>query len=375
MTHSVTVPVTCPAAQARSYDIVIGAGQLSQTGALLAARFGRRRCIIVTDNIVAQHYLTACRAAVSDAGHQVLADVVVPAGEGHKNFTTLQTILDQILAAGVDRKTLLIALGGGVVGDMVGLAAALAMRGIDFVQVPTTLLAQVDSAVGGKTAIDTAHGKNTVGAFHQPLLVVSDTDILSTLPLRERRAGYAEIVKYGLINNAAFFTWCEHNGARVLVGEAEALRYAIAESCQMKAAIVEQDEKEAGVRALLNLGHTFGHALETHLGYDPAALLHGEAVAIGMVLAFRLSAAMGLCFAADVDRITRHFSEMGLPTCPPAAITTNDTDHLLELMATDKKAEAGQLTLILARGIGESFVAKNVDRSAVRQIWLDVLGD
>lgn len=373
MTNTVTVPVLCPASSDHNYDIVISPDVLPQLGDILRERVGMRRCLVITDNVVSGYYLETCKASLTKAGHQLLSDIIFTAGEEHKNFTTLQFILNNALAAGIDRKVIVIALGGGVVGDMAGFVASMLMRGVDFVQVPTTLLAQVDSAVGGKTAIDTVHGKNTVGAFHQPILVCSDISTLKTLSQRERRAGYAEIVKYGLINDLSFFGWCEQNAEQLLAGDETALSYAIAESCRKKAAIVEEDEKEAGIRALLNLGHTFGHALETHLGYNASMLLHGEAVAIGTLLAFRLSAMMGLCAVSDVERVERHFTAVGLPTNPPVSVTEKDVGRLIDIMATDKKADNGSLTLILTRGIGQCFVARNVDRNDVRAVWIDVL--
>lgn len=277
-----------------SYDIIIGDSILSEAGTLIAVRLGKRRCLIVTDSNVGPLYLARLEAILGAAGHILLSAITVPAGEASKDFTNLQSVLHQMLASGIDRNTLVIALGGGVIGDLAGLAASLVMRGVDVVQIPTSLLAQVDSSVGGKTAIDTEYGKNTVGAFYQPRLVLADVSLLDSLPEREIRAGYAEVVKYGLIKDAAFFEWCRANGAKLLNGDREAQIYAVNTSCVHKAKIVAADEREAGERALLNLGHTFGHALETALGYG-ASLLHGEAVSIGMVMAFKLSAQLGLC--------------------------------------------------------------------------------
>ncbi|MBI1273734.1 MAG: 3-dehydroquinate synthase [Alphaproteobacteria bacterium] len=354
----------------RAYDITIGTGQIAQAGALAAARLGTRSCVVVTDSTVGAYYLKPLEASLRAAGHRLLEPVVIPPGEASKNFVQLEKILDALLARRIDRKTLLFALGGGVVGDIAGLAAALALRGIPFVQVPTTLLAQVDSAVGGKTAVDHRIGKNLIGAFYQPQMVVIDTETLKTLPARELRAGYAEVVKYGLINDAAFFGWCEKNGGKLLAGDSEAQVYAIKASCAAKAAVVAADEKEAGQRALLNLGHTFGHALEAATGFD-ATLLHGEAVALGCVLAFRLSADLGYCKSDVTARIAAHFAAQGLPIHPPKIQA--DAAQLVKLMEQDKKAEGGRLTLVLARGIGEAFVARDVDPAAVRNVWAGVL--
>lgn len=354
----------------KSYDIVIGDNLLGEAGRLIADALGHRRCLIVTDSHVAPIYQQRLEAVLVTAGHTLLPTQIVQAGEASKDYATLQKLLDQILAAEVDRKTLLIALGGGVIGDLVGVAASLAMRGMDFVQIPTTLLAQVDSSVGGKTGINTAAGKNTVGAFYQPRLVLADVSMLDSLPQRELLAGYAEVVKYGLIKDAPFFNWCRTNGARLLRGDREAQIYAVGVSCEHKAKIVAADERESGERALLNLGHTFGHALETILGYGQQ-LLHGEAVAIGTVLAFRLSARLGLCPHADAYDVEDLFKNAGLPVQPPRH--SYDIDQLMNLMAKDKKAEGGKLTLILAKGIGQSFVARDVNAAEVRALWTDVL--
>ena len=356
---------------APSYDILIGENILSDAGKAIADRLGKRRCLIVTDTHVSPLYAAKVETALMAAGHSVLPTFVLPAGEANKNYAVLQDILHHALKAGADRKTLIVALGGGVVGDMAGCAAALLMRGVDVVQIPTTLLAQVDSSVGGKTGIDTPFGKNTIGAFHQPRLVLIDVALLNSLPKREVLAGYAEVVKYGLIRDAKFFQWCAQNGASVIAGNGAARIQAVEASCRHKAEVVAADEREAGERALLNLGHTFGHALETFLGYGDS-LLHGEAVAIGCVLAFRLSAKMGLCPAADADAVRDHFIQIGLPVRPPAA--QYDVDRLMALMAQDKKAEGGRLTLILAHGIGQLFISRDVAADDVRRLWLDILG-
>lgn len=363
------VPVVI-SARSTHYDIVIGQNLLGEAGAQLAERLGQRHCIIVSDLNVAGLHLARLEASLMASGHSVTTPIIIPPGEASKDFKTLQTLLGYVFERQLDRKTCLLALGGGVIGDLVGFAASIAMRGVDFMQIPTTLLAQVDSSVGGKTGINSPHGKNTVGAFNQPRLVLADVDVLQTLPLRELKSGYAEVVKYGLIRNYDFFLWCEQNAAALLAGNAAAQIYAVRQSCAAKAAIVAADEREAGERALLNLGHTFGHALEAVTGYSDK-LLHGEAVAIGMAMAFTLSRELGYCSAADCAAGIRHLEHIGLPTRPPAE--DYDINQLMQLMAQDKKAEGGALTLILAHGIGQAFVAKNVDPAAVRRVWESVL--
>jgi 3-dehydroquinate synthase len=349
-----------------SYDIVIGDNIVSEAGTLIGIRLGKRRCIVVTDSNVGPLYLKRLEAVLGAAGHEVLPAIEVEAGEQAKDFATLQTVLERILAAGADRKTLIIALGGGVIGDLAGLAAALALRGLDIVQVPTTLLSQVDSAVGGKTGINTRSGKNTVGAFYQPRLVIADVSLLDSLPRREIKAGYAEVAKYGLIKDAEFFAWCRAHGAQLVGGDRAAQIHAVGVSCAHKAKIVAADERETGERALLNLGHTFGHALETTTGYG-SLLLHGEAVALGIMMAFRLSAQLGLCTHEEALDVREHFASVGLPVMPPAF--AYDIDKLMDLMAQDKKAVAGKLTLILVRGIGKAFVSRDVKPDAVREVW------
>ncbi|MDP6951970.1 MAG: 3-dehydroquinate synthase, partial [Alphaproteobacteria bacterium] len=291
-----------------------------------------------------------------------VVDLLVPAGERSKSFSELEDLLDRMLSVPIGRDSTVLALGGGVVGDLAGFAASIALRGIDFVQIPTTLLAQVDSSVGGKTAIDTPHGKNLVGTFHQPRLVLADTVVLDRLPRRQLLAGYAEMVKTALICDAEFFAWLEENSPAVLgEGEADAVaaarRYAVAKCCRIKAEHVAADEREAGKRALLNLGHTFGHALEAELGYSDQ-LLHGEAVAIGMVMAYEMSARQGLCDVADVARVRAHLAAVGLPTAPPAQHAWS-AEVLLGHMAHDKKVRDGKPVLILTRGIGEAFVHRD----------------
>ncbi len=360
-------------AQDRSYDILIGGGLIARAGALIAERLPGRRAVILTNSAVGPLYADAMQASLAEAG--IASEVMtIPSGEGSKSFDRLHDLLNQALDAGLDRKSFLVALGGGVVGDLGGFLAAILLRGIDYVQVPTTLLAQVDSSVGGKTAINTRHGKNLVGAFHQPRLVLADTDTLASLPKRELLAGYAEIAKYGLIDRPEFWAWLETHGEKVLALEPIELAEAVRVSCLAKAEVVAQDEREGGVRALLNLGHTFGHAIEAEAGYG-GQVLHGEAVAVGMALAFRHSARLGLCEAADVARVEAHLASVGLPVGPlqvmgqrPPAI-----DKLMARMASDKKAEGGQLTLILARGIGRTFVAKDADSAQVERTWADAL--
>ena len=351
----------------RSYDIVVGSGLIDRAGAHLARLAGPRPLLVVTDETVAALHLGRLEAsldAVGLASHRF----VLPAGEASKSFDRLRRLLEGILETGPERSSVVVALGGGVVGDLAGVAASLALRGLGFVQIPTTLLAQVDSAVGGKTAINSGYGKNLIGAFHQPKLVLSDTGTLDTLPRRERLAGYAEVVKYGLIGDRAFFEWLEDQGSAVIDGAGEARDRAVRESCAAKAAIVAADETEQGVRALLNLGHTFGHALEARARYD-GALLHGEAVAVGLGLAFALSAELGLCAADEAARVRRHLRAAGLP----ASVADLDADlggagDLIAAMRRDKKVRAGELNFILARGIGEAFIAPGVDPAALERV-------
>ncbi|MBX3510390.1 MAG: 3-dehydroquinate synthase [Hyphomonadaceae bacterium] len=355
MTHTIHV-----ALGARAYDVHVGEGLIGRAGALVAPLAPTKRVFVVTDENVARHHGAALTASLAAAGLTHIV-ITLPPGEQTKSFHGLELLTRNLLQAGVHRRDLIIALGGGVIGDLTGLAAGLVKRGVDFVQIPTTLLSQVDSSVGGKTAIDTPEGKNLIGLIHQPRLVLADTGVLATLPPRELRAGYAEIVKIGLINDAAFFAWCEANVAAVLAREPHAIGYAIATAIAAKARVVEADETEQGDRALLNLGHTFAHALEAHGGYDQA-LVHGEAVAAGMALAFAHSAQLGLCGADEAARVRAHLDAAGfitdLRTLPGAPF---DPGTLLALMASDKKAEAGSLKLILARAIGAAFVHKAAD--------------
>jgi 3-dehydroquinate synthase len=351
----------------RAYRIHVGAGLIAQAGPLLATLIAGRRIVVVTDETVAGIHLAPLQAALSATDARLLDPVIVPAGEASKDIATLDRVLNALLERGIDRRTLVVALGGGVIGDLVGFAAAVALRGLDFVQVPTTLLAQVDSSVGGKTGINTAHGKNLVGAFHQPVAVIADTAALDTLPRREVLAGYAEIAKYGLLGDAGFFAWLERQGANVVAGDPAARAHAITASCAAKAAIVARDERETGDRALLNLGHTFGHALETAAGFD-GRLLHGEAVAIGMVQAFRLSARLGHASEADAERVVSHLRMVGLPVCASDLGLSFPPEVLLTAMRKDKKASDGRLVFVLARGVGAAFVARDVPETIVADV-------
>lgn len=358
-------PIVVPVALgARSYEIVIGRGLLASLGQRIKSLRPGARVAIVSDEGVAALHLAAAEAAIRSAAIEC-SHIVVPAGEGSKNYATFEKVCEAIIAARVERNDLIVALGGGVIGDLAGFAASCVRRGLDFVQVPTTLLAQVDSSVGGKTGVNSAQGKNLIGAFHQPVLVIADTALLDTLPKREFRAGYAEVAKYGLLGDAAFFAWLEKNWQDVFAGGA-AREHAISMCCRAKAGIVARDERETGERALLNLGHTFGHALEAGCGYSDR-LLHGEAVALGMVLAFEFSARKGLISGAEAARAAAHIAAVGLPThlkdvrggVPPAGA-------LMDLIAQDKKVRRGKLTFILVRGIGSAFVENNVEASEVR---------
>ncbi len=347
----------------RAYDIVIGPGLLNRLGALVKETVGDRPLILVSDETVAPLYRAKIEASLAAAGIAAPPAVLFPAGEESKSLGSYGRAAEDILAMGIDRKTVILALGGGVVGDLAGFLAATLLRGIDFIQIPTTLLAQVDSSVGGKTGIDSAHGKNLIGAFHQPLLVVADTDTLTTLPSRELKAGYAEVVKYGLLGDRDFFEWLEENGAAVLEGDPAALVRAIAVCCKAKADIVAADEREGGQRALLNLGHTFGHALEVESGFG-GVLNHGEAVSIGMVMAVDLSVRLGHCPVNDLMRVRTHLMAHGLPVSPPRDVPF-EPHALIRRMQGDKKAERGRLTFVLVNGIGQAFVARDVAPSMV----------
>ena len=348
----------------RAYDIVIGHGVLAELGARIAALRPGARTAIVTDQSVAKHWLEPAEAALAAAG---VATTRIVSGEGEavKSYAGLEQVSEALIAAKIERNDLVIALGGGVIGDLTGFAASIVRRGVDFVQVPTTLLAQVDSSVGGKTGINSTHGKNLVGVFHQPRLVLADTDALDTLPPREFRAGYAEVAKYGLIDRPDFFAWLEKNWREVFSGGL-ARTEAIAQSCRAKADVVARDEFETGDRALLNLGHTFGHALEAATNYDGARLVHGEGVAIGMALAHRFSARMNLASPDDAARVEAHLKAVGLPwrmADIPGELP--DAERLLAYIAQDKKVSRGALTFILTRGIGQSFIARDVPASEV----------
>ena len=351
----------------RSYDIVVGPGLIARAGAETRELIRRSPAIVVTDETVGALYLRPLQDSLAAVGIESRA-IVLPPGEETKTFARLRGLLEAILDVGPERRSTLIALGGGVIGDITGFAASIVLRGIDYIQVPTTLLSQVDSSVGGKTAIDTSHGKNLIGSFYQPRRVLIDIDTLATLPSREILAGYAEVVKYGLLGDAKFFAWCEANGARLRDGDAAARQYAVVESCRAKAAIVAEDEREDGKRALLNLGHTFGHALEAATGFG-RDLLHGEAIAIGMVMAFELSARLGLCPTADAARMRRHFALMGLPTGLEALGNRRpDPATLLAHMRRDKKVQGGAITFILVRGIGQAFLARDVAAAEVTRL-------
>jgi len=348
----------------RPYDVLIGQGLLAQAGEMLAPYARGGRLLIVTDTQVGQHVLPQFAASLQQAGIGYAAHLL-PSGEGAKSWPELERLVDWLLSEHVERSDHIVALGGGVVGDITGFAAHIVKRGCHFVQVPTTLLSQVDSSVGGKTAINSAAGKNLVGAFHQPSLVLIDPDVLDTLPRRELGAGYAAVVKYGLIDAPDFFDWCENNIDAFMAGDPDARRHAIARSVEAKARIVAADEKElTGTRVLLNLGHTFGHALEAETGYSDL-LLHGEGVAAGMALAFRYSVRRGHCPTSDAERVSAHLEKGGLPTSLSAAHVDTSGEKLVEHMLHDKKKSGGTLPFLLANGIGKTFLAKDVDLSDV----------
>ncbi len=356
----------------RSYDVLIGPGLLAKAGALIAARLGPVKCGIVTDENVARHHLAALETSLKAAG-LTASSIILKPGEATKSFRELGPLCEKLLEMGLERGDIVVPFGGGVIGDLAGFAAGILRRGVRFVQVPTSLLAQVDSSVGGKTGINTPQGKNLIGVFHQPSLVIADTDVLTTLPPREMRAGYAEIAKYGLLGDAQFFTWLEKNWQGVLANGGPPLAHAIETSVKAKSAIVARDETETGDRALLNLGHTFGHALEAWTGYSDR-LLHGEGVAIGMAQAFRFSEELGLCPEGSAARVARHLKTVGLPTAirdirdGPGGKA--DADELLRLMGQDKKVRAGKLTFILVNEIGQAFVSRDVPPDKVRDFLL-----
>ncbi len=357
----------------RAYDIVAGEGLLARAGALLAPVLPARRLAIVSDTEVARLHLPALRAGLQEAGFAILAEHLVPPGEATKCFASVQGALEAILAAGADRRTAVVALGGGVVGDLAGFVAAIALRGLPFVQVPTTLLAQVDSSVGGKTGINLALGKNLVGAFHQPRIVLADMATLATLPPRELRAGWGEVAKHGLIAGEEFWQWCEEAGPRAVAGDPLALAHAVLESCRLKSAVVaadEREESEEGGRALLNLGHTFGHALEAECGYG-GALLHGEAVAVGLGLAASLSARLGHCAQEWPTRVIAHLQSVGLPARIGDLGRGFSAERLLGRMRKDKKARDGAVRFVLLKGPGACFTAGDVPPGQVERLLRD----
>ena len=355
----------------RSYDIMIGEGLLARAGKLLRPILKRPKVAVVVDEVVAENHLDTLIGNLKS--EQIDANVMtIPPGEASKSFEHLQALLGQLLESKIERGDMLVAFGGGVVGDLAGCAAGLALRGIGFVQIPTTLLAQVDSSVGGKTGINVQQGKNLIGVFHQPRLVLADTSLLKTLPSRHLVAGYAEVVKYALIDDLPFFNWLEARGNDIIAGDPVALRQAVWASCRAKASIVAADERESGIRALLNLGHSFGHALEYAAGYSDR-LFHGEAVAIGMSLAFGFSSHLGLCLQKDVERVRAHLENVGLPISLRGLDFPADGKTLVDAMLHDKKNKDGRLTLILTKGIGRCFRAEGVNPEQVRE-FLDKAG-
>jgi 3-dehydroquinate synthase len=356
----------------RSYDIVVGDGVLAQAGALIAPVLRLPKTIIVTDEHVAARHLETLQRSLDDHGVSY-ESIVLPPGDQTKSFSQLQSLVENILNAGVERSSTLIALGGGMIGDLTGFAAGVTLRGINYIQIPTTLLAQVDSSVGGKTAINTPQGKNLVGVFHQPKMVLADVGVLDTLPRRELLAGYGEVVKYGLINDTSFFHWLEGHAMSLLEGDVNARRVAVVKSCQSKADIVAADERESGVRALLNFGHTFGHALEAETGFGDM-LLHGEGVAIGMMLAFDLSVSMGLCDPVEADEVRRHLAMVGLGSgLDHIQGMVWDPETLIGHMQKDKKVLDGEMTFILTRGIGKAFVSRDVSRDSLFAVLEETL--
>ena len=348
-----------------SYDIYIGNDLFTAAANSLSVLLTEKQVVIITDSNIAPLHLKATEQAVAEFARQTVS-FVLPAGESSKSFGIYEQLVNDILRIPIDRQTVLVALGGGVIGDLVGFVAASLLRGLDFIQIPTSLLAQVDSSVGGKTGINTATGKNLLGAFHQPRLVLADISMLDSLPIRELKAGYAEMVKYGLLGDAAFFEWLEVNGRDVINGNTEAQAEAVRRSCQTKVDIVVADEFETGQRALLNLGHTFAHAFEAVAGYD-GRLLHGEAVSVGLVCAFAFSQQLGLCSGQDVMRVAAHLKDMEMPArLNQLAAGQAEPQVLIDYMRKDKKAQQGKLTIILARQIGEAFVGQNIDEAELK---------
>lgn len=356
----------------RSYEIIVGNRLLAKAGEYIKSVIKGNKVIIISDSNVAKFYLHRLSNALEEAKIP-FRFLIVPAGEATKSLSSFATLMENLLELKPDRKTTLIALGGGVVGDLTGFAASVLLRGVDFIQIPTTLLSQVDSSVGGKTGINSGFGKNLIGSFHQPILVLTDVATLATLPKRELLSGYGEMVKYGFINDPDFFAWLEKNGADLLEGDATLQMQAIVKSCNSKAEIVAADEKEQNIRALLNLGHTFAHAFEAETGYSDK-LLHGEAVAIGMVLAFATSVKMGICSKADCERATAHLKAVGLATSPLEIQESWNIDALMEHFTRDKKAINGKLTFVLAKGIGKAFIDHDVDAGLIREILTEQLG-
>jgi 3-dehydroquinate synthase len=370
----ITVPV---ALGTRAYDIAIGRGLIGELGKRIAALKPGASAAIVVDETVAAHHLKTAEEALTAGGIRAVP-IIVPPGEASKSWRMLENVCDRLLDARIERNDVVVALGGGVVGDLAGFAAAILRRGLDVVQVPTTLLAQVDSSVGGKTGINTRHGKNLVGAFYQPILVIADTALLDTLPRRDFRAGYAEVAKFGLLGDAGFFAWLEASWQDVFSGGSSsgssAREHAIAIACRGKAGVVARDERETGERAMLNLGHTFGHAFEAAAGFSDK-LLHGEAVALGIACAFEFSTRLGLLPGNDAGRVAHHLAAVGLPTHISDVPGLNVTaDRLMDLIAQDKKVKRGKLTFILCRGIGHAFIANDVDAAQVRAFLAEKIG-
>lgn len=350
----------------RSYDIVIGDGLLVGAGALIAPLLKSRRVIVVSDSNVAGLYLPVLTKSLEESGI-AYRDMILQPGEQTKSFSELGKLLDGMLENAPDRGTTIIALGGGVIGDISGFAASVLLRGVDFIQIPTTLLAQVDSSVGGKTGVNSRYGKNLIGTFYQPRMVIADIGTLNSLPKRELLAGYAEVAKYGIICDEAFFAWLDENGQNAIACDSAALTHIVQESCRKKADIVARDERESGLRAILNFGHTLGHALEAETGYGDL-LLHGEAVAIGMLLAMRISVARGLCTEHDYERVKSHFLEVGLPTSPRDIKCKFDAARLIEHCYHDKKTRDGKLTFILSKGIGKTVIADDITQQELEKL-------
>jgi len=354
-----------------SYDIIIGSGILKNAGKYISSVLSSKKICVVADEEVAKIYLIKFMRILEKAGFEMSPPIIVPSGENSKNFEQLQEIINKTLEYKLDRDSALLAFGGGVVGDITGFAASIIKRGIDFVQVPTTLLAQVDSSVGGKTAINTKYGKNLVGSFYQPKIVLIDIDVLKSLSVREIKSGYAEILKYALINNPDFFECLEQNGNDLINGNKEALIYAINISCTLKAEIVKKDSHEKkDIRAVLNLGHTFAHAIEAIGGYN-GNCLHGEAVGIGIILAYEFSQENGFCTLKDVKKVKKHFSKMGLMTAPPFKVTAKE---MINIMKGDKKNKNGEITLVLSRGIGKTFISHGVDEKEIKSFLKSKFG-